>query len=219
MKSSLLSLMTNDSDIKNDHYQTPDEALYPLLRTIRYHTSCFASGSANVYDPACGARNIVRFFQNLGYASYGSDILEGADFFEIKEMIPRMDMIITNPPYSLKDRFLEHALSFKIPVAFLMNLNSLGTARRQKIFQKNKLQLILLGGRTHYLDTNGNRIGNGSAWFESAWFCFGFNFRNDIVYEHLGNVSSGSVVRNVDYKFNVVSLPPEGFSYPTTDYG
>ena len=169
---SILRFKTNHKLTKNDFYQTPSYAVEPLLKYIPKEWS--------VWDCACGQFNIVNFFRNNGYASEGNDIIidESADFLLCE--YTGYDCIVTNPPFSLKTQFLEVASALGKPFAFLMNLTSLETQRRQVVYKKCGLQLILLDKRVDFETQDGSTSG---AWFPTGWFTFGFNLPADIVYE------------------------------------
>ena len=74
-------------------------------------------------------------FKNSGnyYNHYPTDnkvyteILEGKDFFEFKD---KVDVICSNPPYSMIDKVLEHSVSLGPRViSYLIGLNNLTTKR------------------------------------------------------------------------------------------
>jgi len=170
---SRLNRKTNAKKLKQDNYQTPDYATNIILKYIPKDWV--------IWDPGCGELKIISCARNMGYQAIGTDICYKweQDFFEIKPEF-HWDIIVTNPPFSLKTEFLERAASFGKPFCFLMNLSSLSTAKRQKIFQDNWLQLVLLDKRISFIVDG---IQTKGAWFDTAWFTFGLNFPNDIIYE------------------------------------
>ncbi|MGC8579683.1 MAG: tRNA (adenine-N(6)-)-methyltransferase, partial [bacterium] len=92
------------------------------------------------------------------------------------------DCIITNPPYSLKEEFLERAYSFNKPFAFLMPITALEGKTRQDLYKKYGLQLLIPNKRINFETPSGK--GSGS-WFASAWFTYKFNLPKDIMFEVL----------------------------------
>lgn len=59
----------------------------------------------------------------LGYRVVRSSLAEGQDFFEYEP--EHWDLIVSNPPFSIKDKVLERLYSFNKPFAVLLPLNSL----------------------------------------------------------------------------------------------
>ena len=167
---SLLNQKTNKKELKNDHYQTPWYAIKPLEKYI--------PRDWRIWDCASGNGMIVDYFGCKGYTSFGSDILYGTDFLTMTFQ-REYDCIITNPPFSIKTEFLERAIAFNKPFAFLMNITSIETQRRQKVFQDAGMQLLLPNKRISYIVDG---VQTTSSWFYSAWFLFGFNLEHDINY-------------------------------------
>ena len=158
---------------RSDIYQTPLYAVVPLFKYIPVDWV--------IWEPACGNGNIVSAFKQNGYKVFGTDIIMGDDF--LTDNSPRLwDCIITNPPFSLKTGFIERACKYNKPFAFLMNLNSLETSRRQTVYKKYGLQLILLDKRVNF-EIEGQET--SASWFATAWFTFGLNLDNDIIYERI----------------------------------
>ena len=177
IKMSLLNQKTNKKELKNDNYQTPWYAIKPLEKYIPRDWI--------LWDCACGDGNIVEFFNNNSYSAIGTDILISnehdflVDWHFVTDSADECDCIITNPPFSLKTEFLERAKCFGKPFAFLMNVTSLETQRRQKVFQDEGMQLLLPNKRISYIVDG---VQTTSSWFYSAWFLFGFNLEHDINY-------------------------------------
>lgn len=143
---------------QND-FQTPAEAIKPL---IPYIPKNFV-----IWECAAGKGNLVKAFENEGYKVIATDILTGQNFL-LYEPEEHYDIIVTNPPYSLKNEFLERAYALKKPFAFLLPLTTLESERRQRLFKKFGVELILLNKRINFETPSGS--GSGS-WFAVAWFC------------------------------------------------
>ena len=73
------------------------------------------------------------------------------------------DIIITNPPFSLKNNFLRRAFNLGKQFAFLLPITAIGSQSRYKMFTENQISVIMLGGRVDF-------TGKGNPWFEVAWF-------------------------------------------------
>lgn len=163
----------DDYDPYKDSFQTPDYALEPLLPYIPI--------GARIWEPACGDGNIVSFFCGRGFDVVGTDIKQGQNFFHTHV---DCDIIITNPPYSnpMYDRFLERCYRIGKPFALLSPVQYIGGSKRQGLFEKYGVQIVLLGGRVSF--TTPSRIHHtiGSPTLESAWFCNGLNLPSQITF-------------------------------------
>ncbi|MBQ21691.1 MAG: tRNA (adenine-N(6)-)-methyltransferase [Flavobacteriales bacterium] len=140
-----------------DDYQTPPLALTPLLPHLKKNWV--------IWECAAGEGNLVKTLRKQGYKVIATDIHSGEDFlsFEPKQY----DCIITNPPFSLKQEFLERAYCLGKPFAFLLPLTTLESEKRQRFFHQCGLEMILFNKRINFETPTGE--GDGS-WFASAWF-------------------------------------------------
>lgn len=88
---------------KSDFYITP----FPCVRALLDNTTI--NYGEVILDPCCGTGVIGRVLAEMKYVNVVEyDISTGSDF--LKE-VRRPGTIIANPPYSLKNEFIEHALS------------------------------------------------------------------------------------------------------------
>ena len=151
-----------------DDFQTPIEALEPLYP--------YLEAEWKIWEPSCGKGNLVKELTRRGFQVSGSDILTGEDFrLESKEC----DCIITNPPYSLKQEFLERCYTIGKPFALLMPLTALETAKRQNLYRKHGIEIILMPKRINFETPSGKE---GSAWFATAWFTNGLEIGRQLTF-------------------------------------
>lgn len=73
-----------------------------------------------------------RRLKELGYKVIRSSLAECQDFFTYEPS--EWDIIVSNPPFSIKDKVLERLYSFNKPFAILLPLNSLQGKSRYKYF-------------------------------------------------------------------------------------
>ena len=73
-------------------------------------------------------------------------------------------MIITNPPYSLKDEFLKKCYEWKKPFALLLPITALEGKVRGEMYRENGIEVLVLDGRVEFMEKSGN-------WFNTSWFC------------------------------------------------
>ena len=67
-----------------------------------------------------------------GYRVVRSHIDEGKDFFKYEP--EEWDILISNPPYSIKDAIIKRVYELNKPFALLLPLNSLQGKQRYKYF-------------------------------------------------------------------------------------
>jgi len=152
-----------------DDFQTPAFALNPLLPYIKKEWI--------VWECATGTGNLTNELRRLGYAVIDTDILTGQDF--LKWQPENYDCIITNPPYSIKQKFLERCYQLKKPFALLLPLTTFETKKRQELFKSYGVQVIFLGNRINFETPSGNGSG---AWFATAWFTNWLNLPKDLMF-------------------------------------
>ena len=91
------------------------------------------------YDPFRNSGNYYNQFPTD--KKEWSEILDGKDFFDFKENI---DVICSNPPYSMIDKILEKSVSLNPDViSFLLNINNL-TTKRLEYMEKNNFYITKL---------------------------------------------------------------------------
>ena len=106
----------------------------------------------------------------------GFKVVSGKDFF--KEEDYDFNIIITNPPYSKKTKFLEKCYWLAKPFALLMPITALEGIKRQKLYSKYGIQILFPKKR---IDFNGKK----RVWFYTAWFCYGLNLPKDLTFLNL----------------------------------
>lgn len=121
--------------------------------------------------------NIVKDLVTSGYTVIYSHIKDGKDFFNW-EPEEDYDIIISNPPYSIKDSVLERCVSLKKPFAMLLPIDALCGTRRLKIYKKAKwpLSVITLAKRVDF-------TGKKSPWFNVCWICSISTFKGKLIQE------------------------------------
>lgn len=161
-----------------DDYQTPSKALDPLLEYLHN------LNVKTIWEPACGEGSLVRSLRYAGFTCYASDIKNCncpqqllLDF--LKDPPLPTDCIITNPPYSLKNEFLERCYELRTPFALLLPLTCLETSRRQRLFRTRGLELILMAKRIEFKVP---RKSSSSPWFATAWFTWGLQVGRQLTF-------------------------------------
>lgn len=157
---------------KFDSLYTPLRAVAPLLRHVNLKPDSLIWECC---DP--GISNISEALRSCGFDVVSTDIETGFDFLEDKPDFS-FDAIITNPPYSLKDEFLERCYAYGKPFALLLPITSLEGIRRSRLFRTHGVSVIVLDKRMDF-------TGKKSNWFNVSWFCWGFLPANILAFENL----------------------------------
>lgn len=174
-------------------FQTPPQALEPLLPYLKKDWA--------IWECSEGKGNLSESLFRGGYKVVGSDILPGPypainsldastdktyTRFWQKDFLSwqpeAYDCIITNPPFSLKQQFLERAYQLQIPFAFLLPLTTFESSKRQRLFKQYGLEVIFFDKRINFETPDGK--GQGS-WFATAWFTNGLNIGRQLSFYNL----------------------------------
>lgn len=166
MKQALINYSQHE---KCDEFYTPDNAIIPLLKYLPKNIIIWESTDF-------GESNITKILKENGYKVISTHI----NTFNFLTDIPdfEFDMIITNPPYSLKDEFLERCYHYQKPFALLMPITSLEGKRRGQLYQKNGISLIVLDRRISFIEGKTN-------WFNTSWFIWKVIENNKMVFEEI----------------------------------
>lgn len=158
MKKTMINYMKSGA---YDELYTPDYAIKPLLK--------YLPKNIIIWEPTdFGGSNITKVLEEEGYGVVHTN---KRDFDFLKDKPSKLgigfhfDMIITNPPYSLKDEFIKKCYEYNHPFALLLPLTSLEGINRGKMFRNNGIELLVLDKR---VDFNGK----GSCWYNTSWFCW-----------------------------------------------
>lgn len=145
----------------SNDFQTPPNTLNPLYPYLNKEWT--------IWECASGKGNLSNALINKGFAVCATD--KEFDFLKRKPDV--FDCIITNPPFSLKQEFLQRAYELGKPFAFLLPLTTFETAKRQELFSKYGLEVIFFDRRINF--ETPNKVAKSSSWFATAWFTYGLN--------------------------------------------
>jgi hypothetical protein len=127
-----------------DEYYTPKYIVEILLPYIK------AKGYKNIWCPFDKEwSEYVKVFKDEGFNVFHTHIDYGEDFFKV--LHPPHDIIISNPPFSLKHEIFEKLINMKVPFAILMSATSIQSAKLMKILSKaENLKFIMFDKRISY---------------------------------------------------------------------
>jgi hypothetical protein len=119
-----------------------------------------------IWECAAGEGHITSVLEAHGMNVIETDIAIGSDFFDTQ--LPNgADFIVTNPPYKLKDKFLQRCYDLGVPFALLLPITALGGMKRSKMFRDYGVEILVPDTRINFIYPNAGK----SSWFHSAWFC------------------------------------------------
>jgi len=152
MKQAMINYTQNK---KHDHFNTPAYAVRPLLKYI--------NPSWVIWEPTdtTGKSEIARVLREHGNKVISTS-QETFDFLKDKPDF-EFDCIVTNPPYTLKDEFIQQCYLNSKRWAMLMPLTALEGVKRGDMYGSCGIQLLVLDKRVEFT--------GGSCWFNTSWFC------------------------------------------------
>lgn len=98
----------------NDKIYTPEEL---ALAIVKYYNP------TDAFEPCKGNGAFTKAFDSIGIDWDYSEIDDGLDFFDVNSI--KQKSIITNPPFSLISKFLEHSYKLDVDnIVFLCTVNA-----------------------------------------------------------------------------------------------
>jgi len=156
MKQAMINYVKNP---KNDELYTPEYAIYPLLPYLKKFKNKIFWECTDF-----GESNITKVLRENDFKVVTSHINENQNFFEYQPN--NWDILITNPPYSLKDEFIKRAYELNKPFCMLLPLTTLEGVKRGDLFRKYEIEVLVLDKRVNFMKEK------KSCWFNTSWFCW-----------------------------------------------
>jgi hypothetical protein len=151
----------------NDEFYTPSIAVEMILPYIPNHVT-------RIWEcTAIKESKIVEVLRDDGYTVIATHIDNGFDF--LKHEPADYDLIVTNPPFSIKEDFLLRAFELKKPFMFLFPITTLEGVKRNKMFRENRIQLLIPDRRFNFSPEK-----KSGAWFQTSWFTHGLGLEKDL---------------------------------------
>lgn len=153
MKQAMINYTKN---VKNDELYTPKEAIEPILKYLdkdKIYWECTDFGDSNIRKVL-----VKNGFKVIATKKEEIDFLKDDPSF-------KFDVIITNPPYSIKDKFIRRCYELDKPFMLLLPITALEGKERNKLYKENGLELIVLNKRINFIKEKKN------VWFNTSWFC------------------------------------------------
>lgn len=145
---------------KQDEYTTPVYAVTPILK--------YVDKSSVIWCPFDTTdSNYVKVLQRCGYQVTCSHINDGLDFFQYE---PKdFDVIISNPPFSLREAILIRLFKLNKPFAILLNEAGLfDSKKRFELLSTNQFEIMVFDRRVNYQTSIESKKG---VPFKSIYLC------------------------------------------------
>lgn len=145
-----------------DNYPTPDIATLSLLDRESF--------IGLVWEPACGSGNIAKHFPRCIATDIRDNNIYGETGIDFLKVHREVDHIVTNPPYSLAQQFVEHALDCSSgKVAMLCKLAFLEGKARYSLFKEHPIKTVYVFSKRLPLTKEGDTR-KQSSMIPFAWF-------------------------------------------------
>ena len=166
--------LTAKTDKASDEVYTPDYAVKPILKYLKPNSTIWCPFDTEDSE-------YVKIFKEAGYKVIYSHIDNGQNFFEF-EPKEDYDVIISNPPFSIKDAILNRLSELKKPYAMLLPLPTLQGQKRFKYLKGS--QALIFDKRINYFkDYKTKEIQKGVS-FASIYICKDF-LPKDLIFEKI----------------------------------
>jgi hypothetical protein len=154
-----LNLMQDSQKDKFDSLFTPEEAVIPLLKYLPKTKMKIWEP----FDPGCS--KFTELLTQMGHDVISTDLESNFNFL-IDTPDFEFQMIISNPPYSIKDSVLQKCFEYSVPFALLLHITTFEGKRRGKMFREYGIEVLVLDSRFDF-------SGGGANWFNTSYFCHG----------------------------------------------
>ena len=180
--------------VENDYYATPFKATEDVLNALL--KSGETLGNDTILEPSAGEGHIVKVLKDfypyneitandIAYrdSRLGIDINGGIDFLNY-EPHRKFDTIITNPPFTLAQEFIEKALELSNHyVIMFAKIQLLEGDKRRKMFDNSPLKYVyVFSKRVNPLRNGEPTDEKGKPWASTmcfAWFVWEKNYEGE----------------------------------------
>lgn len=151
-----------DRSSSGDEVITPFYAVEPILEYIPKDKKVWCP-----FDKDWSA--FVQLLKENGNEVVYSHIEEGKDFFTYEP--DDYDIIISNPPFSCKDKVLKRCYELEKPFMLLLPANSIQSKYRVELFAKYGLELLVYDLRVDYHTRGDLQHTRKGCHFGSVFYC------------------------------------------------
>jgi hypothetical protein len=179
-----MSFYQLSSSPQSDECLTPRYGIEPIVKHLKN------KGFKKIWCPFDKEDSLyVRVLKRHGFEVVFSHIEDGEDFFDV---VPEKDVdaIVSNPPYSIKDKILKRCYELGLPFALLLPLNALSSLKRVDMYITHGLDLLVFDRRINFY-TRGNldKLSDSVA-FATVYYTKGI-LDKQIVFEKIDQIVEG----------------------------
>jgi hypothetical protein len=137
--------------------QPPNDEWYTYPSTVRLILP-YVEKFRRIWTPFDTAdSSFVKELRAAGHEVIHSHIADGQDFFTYTPPTEDYDAIISNPPFSLRERIYQRLFALQKPFAVLGSERGLfGSRTRFNLFKENRFEILIPQGRRQFF--NGDKI-------------------------------------------------------------
>lgn len=184
---SLAGMSTTRERVQDDYYATPYQATEMLLDEVKF--------IGNFLEPCVGGGHIADVIKKYhpNECVYAIDLVDRgypntlvADFLKYDFLGQKFDNIVTNPPYSLAQEFLEKGMEVvndEGKIAMFLKIQFLEGAKRREMFKKYPPKYIYVFSKRQNPWRNGSPVDEkGKPWASTmcfAWFVWEKGFTGE----------------------------------------
>lgn len=158
---------------KDDEQYTPQILVEPIIPYLNKSMVIWCPFDTETSE-------YVLTLREHGFTVVHSHIADGRDFFKFEPT--NYDVIISNPPFSLKIEVLDRLYTLGKPFAMLLGIPILNYQSVCTFFLDKKLQLLIVDKKVSF---NGN-----TSAFNCSYFCNDL-LPNDLMFAHIEHSNTG----------------------------
>lgn len=165
--------LTAKTDKESDEYYTPIYAIKPILKYIPNNSIIWCP-----FDKEDS--RFVKVFREAGFKVIATHIDNGENFFYFQP--EKYDVIISNPPFSIKDSILKRLAELNKPYAIILPIPTLQGEKRFEYIKD--CQALIFDKRINYYKDLNDRKSTKQVPFGSMYLCKNF-LPKDLIFEEL----------------------------------
>jgi hypothetical protein len=148
---------------KYDEFYTPKYAILPIMK--------YLEEGKTIWCPFDTEESLfVKTFREFGFRVIVTHKDNGQDFLDME--VPECDYIISNPPYSLKEKVLLRLFGIGKPFAMLVGVVGLFESQvRFNMFKENDFEVLYMNKRIAYFKDYKSKKPDVNPPFSSVYIC------------------------------------------------